>query len=126
MTSSTHVGSILAIAGLVACGGSPEAPAASHDEPVERAEDATVMFVDIEGRLDELRALRGIDGLVLERGAANVRGDRFHVGAMVRRRSALRAVEARGLLVRIVMDEAEARRRMAAEREAARRAAQGD
>jgi hypothetical protein len=115
---------ILAFAAL-ACAGPPEAPAVSH-ESIAPAADATVMFVDIEGTLDELRALRGIEGLELERGASNVRGDRFHVGAFVRRRSALRAVEARGLMVRIVMDEAEARRRMAAEQEAMRRAAEGD
>lgn len=107
------------------CGGAPEPPAASREVTAEPA-DATVMFIDIEGTLDELRALRGIDGLELERGASNAGGDRFHVGGYVRRRSALREVEARGLLVRIVMDEAAARRRMAAEQEAMQRAAAGD
>lgn len=98
---------------------------ASAVEPVEDARgDATLMFVEIEGPLDELRRLRAIAGLVLERGASDAGEGRGRVGVMVRRRSALREVEARGLAVRVVMDEAEARRRIEAERDAIQAAAE--
>jgi len=80
------------------------------------------MFIDIEGPLVELAALRGIAGLELERGASPVGGGRHRVGAYVSRKGALSEVRARGLTTRVVMDEAEARRRIEVEREQIRKA----
>lgn len=86
-------------------------PQASGD-----AGDKTVMFIEIEGTLAELAALKTIDGLELERGASDI-GGRHKVGAMVRRKGVLLDVQARGLKTRVVMDEEEANRRMEVERQ---------
>lgn len=80
------------------------------------AGDKTIMFIEIEGTLAELAALRGIDGLEMERGASDI-GGRHRIGAMVTRKGALLDIHARGLETRVVMDEAEAQRRMQVERE---------
>ena len=82
-----------------------------------------MMFIEIEGTLAELAALRGIDGLEIERGASDIGGGRHRVGAMVRRKGALLDIQARGLKTRVVMDEAEAQRRMEAERQDMEKAA---
>ena len=81
----------------------------------------TTMFIEVEGTKAELRALQGIAGLELERGATDLGGGRFKVGAMVRRKGAMLDIQARGLAVRVIMDEAEAQRRMDEEQESFRR-----
>jgi hypothetical protein len=81
----------------------------------------TTMFIEIEGTKAELRALQGIAGLDLERGASDLGGGRFKVGAMVRRKGAMLDIQARGLAVRVIMDEAEVQRRIDEEQESFRR-----
>jgi hypothetical protein len=110
---------LIALAALTACSGHDAGRPAPT--PVQQASgdagDKTVMFIEIEGTLAELAALKQIDGLDLERGASDIGGGRHKVGAMVTRKGALLDIQARGLKTRIVMDEAEAARRMQAERE---------
>lgn len=119
------VGVWFALAVSVACSGH-DASRANPPPPVQQgpgdAGDKTVMFIEIEGTLPDLAALKGLAGLELERGAADIGGGRHRVGAMVTRKGALLDVQARGLKTRIVMDEAEAERRMQVEREEIQRA----
>jgi hypothetical protein len=75
------------------------------------------MFIEIQGTLAELAALKTIDGLDLERGATDIGGGRHKIGAMVTRKGALLDIQTRGLETNVVMDEAEAERRMQVERE---------
>jgi hypothetical protein len=114
----------LALAASTACSGHDVTRA--NPPPVQQAPGdvggKTVMFIEIEGTLPELAALKGIDGLELERGASDIGGGRHRIGAMVTRKGALLDVQARGLKTRIVMDEAEAERRMQVEREEIERA----
>jgi hypothetical protein len=114
----------LVLAALTACGGNDAS--LPRTTPVQQASgdvgDKTVLFIEIEGTLAELAALKEIDGLDLERGASDLGGGRHKVGAMVTRKGTLLEVQARGLETRIVMDEAEAERRMQAERDEIERA----
>ena len=84
---------MLALAGLLGC-------AAPRVEGGDPSADAMLMFVDVEGSLDELRSC-GASRARAGRGDGPER--RYHIGATVRRRSALRVL----VVVRVVLDEAE-------------------
>lgn len=68
-------------------------------------------FVEIEGTLEELRGLHGIEGLKLQRGARDLGGGRWRASATVMRNEAIEEMKQRGLTVRVTMDEEEVLRR---------------
>lgn len=81
----------------------------------------TTMFIEIEGTKAELRALQGIDGLELPRGATDLGGGRFKVRAFVQRKGVLLDLQARKLTVRVVRDEADVTRKIGREFESFKR-----
>jgi hypothetical protein len=68
-------------------------------------------FVEIEGTLQELRALHGIEGLKLQGGERDLGGGRWRASATVTRNEAFEEMKRRGLTVHVTMDEDEALRR---------------
>lgn len=81
------------------------------------AGDDTMMFVHIEGTLDELRGLTTLKGLELQRGAHDLGGGRWRASGVVRVKSLIDDIKARGLTVTVTMDEDEVDRRVKADHE---------
>jgi hypothetical protein len=76
-----------------------------------------MMFVQIEGSLDELRGLQRVEGLRLQRGAHDLGGGRWRASAYLTSKTTLAEVQARGLTVRVTMDEDEVNRRVQVDKE---------
>ena len=60
-----------------------------------------MMFVHIEGTLDELRGLTTLKGLELQRGAHDLGGGRWRASGVVRVKSLIDDIKARGLTVTV-------------------------
>jgi hypothetical protein len=103
----------LALAATPAC----KAREPSRTPPSARSEgaDKTAIFIQIEGPLPDLQGLARIEGLDLQRGAHDLGGGRYRASAFAESKAAVDEVRARGLVVKVIMDEDETKRRMDAD-----------
>jgi hypothetical protein len=74
-----------------------------------------MIFVTIDGPLDDLRDLAGLPELHLQRGVRDLGAGQWRATGVVQDTSALDAIRAKGLTVTITMDEDEVKRRVAAD-----------
>ena len=71
-----------------------------------------MVFVQIEGTLDELRGVAKLAGLQLSRGAHDLGGGRWRAAGVVESKAVLDELAARGLKVTITLDENAVDRRL--------------
>lgn len=81
-----------------------------------------MMFIEIEGTRDQIKDLNTVRGLELPRGGTPLGGGQYRTTGFLTRNEAVAEIEARGLRVRIVMDEAEVKRRIQDEQDGIQRA----
>lgn len=109
--------------GAIAAEGSPGSepakpiPRGPEEDIDAGSDDDTAMFVHVEGPLDELRGATMLPGIEFQRRLDHLDGGLGRAYAFVTRKSTLEILRARGLVVRVSMDEAETTRRIQADYE---------
>jgi hypothetical protein len=81
-----------------------------------------MMFIEVEGTRDQIKDLNSVQGVERPRGGSDIGGGKYRQTVFITRKEAIAEIEARGLMVRVVLDEDEVKRRIEDEQRGIQRA----